>query len=93
MAPDSKVTRPCVALSKSSAASTISGAGLRRGKCPHDYKASRIAKMGAIDLAIVGVMADGGLRRSEAAALTWNDVEFWPGETARALPSSPSRRL
>ena len=34
MAPDSKVTRPCVALSKSSAASTISGAGLRRGKCP-----------------------------------------------------------
>ena len=45
MAPDSKVTRPCVALSKSSAASTISGAGLRRGKCPHDYKASRISKM------------------------------------------------
>ena len=38
---------------------------------------------GAIDLAIVGVMADGGLRRSEAAALTWNDVEFWPDGTAR----------
>ena len=34
MAPDSKVTRPCVALSKSSAASTISGAGLRRGQMP-----------------------------------------------------------
>ena len=38
---------------------------------------------GAIDLAIVGVMADGGLRRSEAAALIWNDVEFWPDGTAR----------
>ena len=25
----------------------------------------------AVDLAIIGVMADGGLRRSEAAALTW----------------------
>ena len=26
-------------------------------------------------------MADGGLRRSEAAALTWGDVEFWPDGT------------
>ena len=31
----------------------------------------------AVDLAIIGVMADGGLRRSEAAALAWGDVEFW----------------
>ena len=38
---------------------------------------------GAVDLAIIGVMADGGLRRSEAAALTWSDVEFWPDGTAR----------
>ena len=38
---------------------------------------------GAIDLAIIGVMADGGLRRSEAAALIWKDVEFWPDSTAR----------
>ena len=28
-------------------------------------------------------MADGGLRRSEAAALTWDDIEFWPDGTAR----------
>ena len=28
-------------------------------------------------------MADGGLRRPEAAALTWGDVEFWPNGTAR----------
>ena len=28
-------------------------------------------------------MADAGLRRSEAAALTWTDIEFWPDGTAR----------
>ena len=28
-------------------------------------------------------MADGGLRRSEAAALAWGDVEFWLDGTAR----------
>ena len=38
---------------------------------------------GAIDLAIIGTMADGGLRRSEAAALTWDDIEFWEDGTAR----------
>ena len=38
---------------------------------------------GAVDLAIVGVMSDGGLRRSEAAALTWTDVEYYPDGTAR----------
>ena len=31
----------------------------------------------------LGVMADAGLRRSEAAALTWTDIEFWPDSTAR----------
>ena len=28
-------------------------------------------------------MSDGGLRRSEAAALTWGDVEFWEDGSAR----------
>ena len=37
----------------------------------------------ASDLAIIGVLADGGLRRSEAAALTWGDVELWDGGTGR----------
>ena len=37
----------------------------------------------AVDLTIIGVLADGGLRRSEAAALTWGDVEFWPDGTGR----------
>ena len=37
----------------------------------------------SLDLAIIGVMADGGLRRSEAAALTWGDVELWADGTGR----------
>ena len=36
-----------------------------------------------VDLVIIGVMADGGLRRSEASALTWSDVEIWSDGTAR----------
>ena len=36
-----------------------------------------------LDLAIIGVLADGGLRRSEAAALTWGDVELWDDGTDR----------
>ena len=35
------------------------------------------------DLAIIGVLADGGLRRSEAAAITWGDVGLWPDGTGR----------
>ena len=37
----------------------------------------------ALDLVIIGVLADGGLRRSEAAALTWGDVELWADGTSR----------
>ena len=37
----------------------------------------------AVDLAIIGVMADGGLRRSEGAALTWGDVDYYQDGTAR----------
>ena len=36
-----------------------------------------------VDIAIVAVMRDGLLRRSEAAALTWDDVEFFPDGSAR----------
>ena len=37
----------------------------------------------ALDLAIIGALPDGGLRRSEAAALTWGDVELWADGTGR----------
>ena len=38
---------------------------------------------GPTDVAIVTVMRDAMLRRSEAAALTWADVEFLPDGTGR----------
>ena len=55
----------------------------RRGRGGSMESAAGAQTRGAIDLAIVGTMADGGLRRSEAAALTWDDIEFWPDGTAR----------
>ena len=52
----------------------------RGGRLESSETAQRRA---ALDLAIIGVLADGGLRRSEAAALTWQDVELWPDGTGR----------
>ena len=37
----------------------------------------------AVDMAVIGVLADGGLRRSVGAALTWGDVEYYEDGTAR----------
>ncbi len=38
---------------------------------------------GPLDIAIVLVLSSGGLRRSEAAALTWADVQRWRDGTGR----------
>ena len=55
----------------------------RRGRGGRMESATMAQARGAVDLAIIGVMADGGLRRSEAAALTWSDIELWPDGSAR----------
>ena len=55
----------------------------RRGRGGRMESAAVAQARGAVDLAIIGVMADGGLRRSEASALTWSDIEFWPDGSAR----------
>ena len=47
----------------------------------------------ALDLAIVGVLADGGLRRSEAAALTREDMELWPDGTGRLTVQKGKNRI
>ena len=55
----------------------------RRGRGSRTETTGMAQARGTVDLAIIGVMADAGLRRSEAAALTWSDIEFWPDGTAR----------
>ena len=41
------------------------------------------AERARFDLALVAVLSDGGLRRSEAAALTWGDVARWEDGSGR----------
>ena len=55
----------------------------RRGRGGRMESVETANKRAALDLAIIGVLADGGLRRSEAAALTWGDVELWDDSTGR----------
>ena len=55
----------------------------KRGRGGRMESADTARRRVALDLAIIGVLADGGLRRSEAAALTWGDVELWADGTGR----------
>ena len=41
------------------------------------------AQRGKFDLALVVVLSDAGLRRSEAASLTWGDVQRWDDGSGR----------
>ena len=45
--------------------------------------ADQAAERARFDLALVAVLSDGGLRRSEAAALTWGDVQRWDDGSGR----------
>lgn len=53
---------------------------LPSGQLESPGKAARRARM---DMALVAVMRDGLLRRSEAASITWGDVEFAPDGSGR----------
>ena len=55
----------------------------KRGRGGRMESADTARRRAALDLAIIGVLADGGLRRSEAAALAWGDVELWADGTGR----------
>ena len=55
----------------------------RRGRGGRLESAETARRRAALDLAIIGVLAYGGLRRSEAAALTWGGVELWSDGTGR----------
>ena len=43
----------------------------------------QVEKRGRFDVALVAVLSDAGLRRSEAAALTWGDVQRWDDGSGR----------
>ena len=45
--------------------------------------AEQAAERARFDLALVAVLSDGGLRRSEAAALTWGDAQRWDDGSGR----------
>ena len=45
--------------------------------------AEQAAERAKLDLALVAVLSDAGLRRSEAAALTWGDVQRWEDGSGR----------
>ena len=55
----------------------------RRGRGGRLESAETAQHLADLDLAIIGVLADGGLRRSEAAVITRADVELWPDGTGR----------
>ena len=44
---------------------------------------AQAAERARFDLALVAVLSDGGLRRSEAVALTWGDVQRWDDGSGR----------
>ena len=45
--------------------------------------AEQAEKRGRFDVALVAALSDAGLRRSEAAALTWGDVQRWDDGSGR----------
>ena len=45
--------------------------------------AVQAAERAKLDLALVAVLSDGGLRRSEASSLTWGDVQRWDDGSGR----------
>ena len=57
----------------------------RRTRGGRTETAREAAGRAAVDIAIVRTMRDALLRRSEAAAIVWQDVETWPDGTGRLL--------
>jgi site-specific recombinase XerD len=55
----------------------------RSGSTGRTESEAAAKRRGRVDIALISVMRDAMLRRSEAAALRWADVEFCDDETAR----------
>ena len=69
-------SRQAPGLTATALAAIRATAGQRRsGRSGRRESAAKAAKRGLIDIALCSVMRDALLRRSEAAALTWGDIE------------------
>ena len=53
----------------------------------------QVAERARLDLALVAVLSDGGLRRSEASSLTWGDVRRWDDGSGAASPWSAPKPM
>ena len=53
-------------------------------KCGRGFETTeQAAERARFDLALVAVLSDAGLRRSEASSLTWGDVQRWDDGSGR----------
>ena len=81
---EGRTPRQAVALTEEGLAAIRETAHLRRtGRRGRTERASSARLRGQVDIALVSVMRDALLRRSEAAALTWADMELWSDGSAR----------
>ena len=81
---EGRTPRQAAALTEEGLAAIRATAHLRRtGPSGRIERASTAHLRGQVDIALASVMRDAMLRRSEAAALTWADMEFRSDGSAR----------
>ena len=71
-----KQAKPLTAEALAAVRATATGRRPLGGRGKRQESMSRAEKRGRVDLALLSVMRDGLLRRSEAAQLRWGEVEF-----------------
>ena len=65
----------------------------RSGRGGHMERVSNARRRGALDVAMIGLMRDARLRVSEAAALTWGDLEQVTGGSGRVRVGGSGYRV
>ena len=65
----------------------------RNGRGGRMERVTNARRRGALDVAMIGLMRDAGLRVSEAAALTWGDLEMVPSGSGRVRVGETGYRV
>ncbi len=65
----------------------------RSGRGGHMERVSNARRRGALDVAMIGLMRDARLRVSEAAELTWGDLQQVPGGSGRVRVGESGFRI